>query len=155
MSGRFSAEDAVQKVGGYADAGRHCAPSVLQVMQEFYGMENDMVLWASLGFPAGIGRCQDVCGALVGGVMAIGVDSGRKVADRNEAYSRAVERAEKLYRAFRETFGHVKCLDLVGPIVTNHEYREWFRSQGLSRTKCRKYMEFVVRTMVEWEELSP
>ena len=83
--------------------------------------------------------------------MAIGLDSGRKSADRNEAYSRAAERAQKLYRAFRETFGHVKCLDLVGPIVTNPEYREWFRSRELNRTTCHKYVEFVVKTLVEWE----
>jgi len=124
-------------------------------MQEFYGLENDMVLWTSLGFPGGIGRCQDVCGALIGGVMAIGLDSGKKLADRNEAYSRAVEQTQKLYRIFQETFGHVKCLDLVGPIITNPEYREWFYSKELNLTKCRKYMEFVVRTLVEWEEGSP
>ena len=124
-------------------------------MQEFYGLENDMVLWAALGFPGGIGRCQDVCGALTGGVMAVGLDSGRKNADREEAYSRAIERAQKLYRAFQETFGHVRCLDLVGPIMTNQEYREWFNSRELSLTKCRKYMEFVVKTLIEWEEGSP
>ena len=117
-------------------------------------MENDMVLWASLGFPGGIGRCQDICGALTGGVMAIGIDSGRKSADRDKAYSRASEWSQKLHRSFQDTFGHVKCLDLVGPIMTNPEYREWFRSQGLFGTKCRSYMEFVVKTLIDWEEES-
>ncbi len=122
-------------------------------MQEFYGLENDQVLWTSLGFAGGI--CgQDLCGALTGGVSAVGLSAGRKNADRDKAYAKAREETQKLYRNFRETFSHVRCLDLVGPTSTNAEYREWYRSQGLSRIKCRKYMEFIVTTLVKWEEES-
>ncbi|MFH1382056.1 MAG: C-GCAxxG-C-C family protein [Chloroflexota bacterium] len=131
----------------------------MQVMQEFYGLENDQVLWTSLGFGGGI--CgQDLCGALTGGVSAIGLDSGNKIVerdkvyDRDKAYALARERTQKLYRAFQETFGHVKCLDLVGPTQSNPEWREWRRAQGLGLTTCRKYQEFVVTTLVKWEEES-
>ena len=121
-------------------------------MQEVYGLEDERISWTALGFPGGIGRSQSVCGALTGGIIAIGLDSGRKTTDRVAAYAMASQRARQLYQGFEAAFDHTDCRSLIGPILNDREAWEKFRSMGLGRWKCRIYVEYVVRTLVEEEE---
>jgi len=117
-------------------------------MQEVYGLEDERISWAALGFPGGIGRSQSVCGALTGGIIAIGLDSGRKTNDRLEAYAMASQRARRLYQGFEAAFDHTDCRSLIGPMPDTEAWQK-LRSSGLLRWKCRIYVEFVVRTLVE------
>jgi len=64
----------------------------------------------------------------------------------------ASRRARQLYQGFEAAFDHVDCRDLVGPIMEDREALERFRTMGLGRWKCRRYVEYVVRTLVEEEE---
>jgi hypothetical protein len=56
--------------------GYNCAQSVLLTMFEFWNGENALIPKIATGFGGGIGRCGSVCGALTGGVMALGVKYG-------------------------------------------------------------------------------
>ena len=118
-------------------------------MQEVYGLEDERISWAALGFPGGMGRSQSVCGALTGGIIAIGLDSGRKTKDRIEAYAMASQRARRLYQGFEAAFDHTDCRSLIGPILDDREAWARLRSSELWRWKCPRYVEYVVRTLVE------
>jgi C_GCAxxG_C_C family probable redox protein len=148
----LSQDEAVKKAIAYSEAGRHCGPSVLQVMLEIYGFEEEPLLWTSYGFAGGIGRCQDVCGALSGGIIALGLDSGKRLPKFEDAWERTSRLSRKLYRGFKTTFGHVDCLSLVGPIMSDKAAFERYDRGGLFLTHCCRYMEWVVRTLVDWYE---
>ena len=120
-------------------------------MQEVYGLEDERVSWTALGFPGGIGRSQSVCGALTGGIIAIGLDSGRKNSDFAAAYAMASQRARQLYQGFEAAFDHTDCRSLIGSIPDTEAWQR-LRSSGLMRWKCRIYVEYVVRTLVEEAE---
>ncbi|NTU86942.1 MAG: C_GCAxxG_C_C family protein, partial [Chlorobiaceae bacterium] len=52
--------------------GYNCAQSVLFSFSDDLGIAGDTALKIASGFGGGIGRMQEVCGAVTGGVMVIG-----------------------------------------------------------------------------------
>jgi len=56
--------------------GYNCAQSVLSTMFEYWNGKNELIPKIATAFGGGIGRCGSVCGALTGGVMALGIKYG-------------------------------------------------------------------------------
>ena len=54
-----------------------CSQCTLLAIQEVFGRKADDALKAATGFAGGIGRRGSVCGAVIGGVMALGLFFGR------------------------------------------------------------------------------
>jgi C_GCAxxG_C_C family probable redox protein len=54
-------------------SGYNCAQSILLTMSEHRDGENVLIPRIATAFGGGIGRCGSICGALTGGVMAIGI----------------------------------------------------------------------------------
>jgi len=75
------------------------------------GRASDLVIpRIATGFGGGIGRNGDVCGAVIGGVMAMGLALGRdKAKQSREPCYPAVDR---FYNDFRTRFGSCKCREL-------------------------------------------
>ena len=124
-------------------------------MLEAYDMEQTPTLWTSLGFAGGIGRCQDVCGALSGGIIAIGLDCGTKLREFDAAWTRATQLSRRLYRDFEKAFGDASCLALVGPIMSDKEAMRVWRDNKVFVTHCYEYARWVVTTLVDWQEKEP
>ena len=60
-----------QAVSKFAE-GYNCAQSVLFSFCDDLGMDKDKALKIACGFGAGMGRKEEVCGAVTGGIMVIG-----------------------------------------------------------------------------------
>lgn len=71
----------------------------------------DEVVRSSTGHATGVGGARETCGAVPGGVQAIGLRYGR--VDRAVRREPAIERAGDLVSAFRERFGSASCRELV------------------------------------------
>jgi C_GCAxxG_C_C family probable redox protein len=73
-------------------------------------------------FGGGVGRSEDICGALVAGVMAIGALKGRTEPgqDRFASY----EAAGRLYKHFNEAFGSTCCRVLNKSDFKSSEHKE-------------------------------
>ena len=84
---------------------------MLAVCQEL-GIENEVIPRIATAFGGGIGGTGDVCGAVVGSVMAIGLRHGREEPwqQRDNAHSLVQEFCQR----FEEEMGHLSCRDLTG-----------------------------------------
>lgn len=58
-------------------AGYNCAQAVLFSFCDDLGFDQDTALRLACGFGAGMARKQEVCGAVAGGILAIGFKHGR------------------------------------------------------------------------------
>ena len=58
-------------------AGYNCAQAVLFSFCDDLGFDKDAALRLACGFGAGMARKQEVCGAVTGGILAIGLKHGR------------------------------------------------------------------------------
>ena len=96
------------------NSGLNCAESVLLTVKNTLnakGRADDLIIpRIATGFGGGVGRNGDVCGALIGGVMAMGLALGRdKAKESREPCYLAVDR---FYNDFRARFGSCKCREL-------------------------------------------
>ncbi len=104
-------------------SGYHCAESIARAIIESYSDAFDPEsIKAASAFQGGIGRCkQDACGALTGGVVALGVLKGRT--EPGQDISEAVGMANRFREKFIERFGSTNCAVLLKTVVEpNPEY---------------------------------
>ncbi len=136
------------KAASYFKAGYNCAQSVLLTMQRVWNVEAPSAIKAASAFGGGIGRRGSVCGALTGGVIAIGLRYGSDsplVQEREKAYSIALE----FYNEFEKRCGSVFCIELTGCDLTDSEQLERARKSDLIIKKCAKVIEESVRILIE------
>jgi len=114
-----------------------CGRSALRALQEGFGIGDGEVFKAATPFSGGAHN-NELCGALVGAIMAIGLvyasgefeqgkDEDRPLAVKSPVYERAGEQANKLCDLFREEFGGLKCRDVMQKLhgkVWNIQVRE-------------------------------
>jgi len=123
-----------KKAFDYHKAGFHCAEAVSKAVFETYnqGISQDIPKVAT-AFGGGVGRThQDICGALTGGVIALGCLFGRSEsgADWTDAYELAAELRRRLVLehgttncgALLATFGPqenmIRCKRLSGEVAS-------------------------------------
>lgn len=107
-----------ERAFGYHKSGFHCAEAVSKAIVEVYGNNiNSDIPKVATAFGGGVGRThQDTCGAMSGGVIAIGFLFGRSEAGVDWAAS--AELAAKLRQRFLQKFGTTNCdalLSMFGP----------------------------------------
>jgi len=131
--------------------GYNCAQSVLSTMFEHWNGENELIPKIATAFGGGIGRCGSICGALTGGVMAIGIKYGT-----NEPFLekrlKAYELAQKFYEGFERQHGSVLCRELIGYDLSNPEGLEKARESKVFEEKCVNFVGDAVETLVELGE---
>jgi len=137
----------------------HCAPSVIMTLQEAYDLPGGELLpWIANGFQGGVG-VGEICGALSGGAMCLSLMGYQAMEPRNDYTRRVAAVAIMPYMAdlacaFHGKFGSVRCGTLTrrgerGPLETEKRMR-----LRLWEEHCTPFVEYVVRTMVRWGEVS-
>jgi C_GCAxxG_C_C family probable redox protein len=111
-----------------------CAESVLLAVSEALGVASPLLPRLATGFCSGLARTSGPCGALSGGVMALGLalgrDSGRESLD--PAYAAVQEYLEY----FRAAFPADSCLGLTGCDLGTPEGQRGFRDTGAKQRVC-------------------
>ncbi len=101
--------DATQKTFDYFQSGFHCAESISKAIVEIYGETpaHDIPKVAS-GFGGGIGKCkEDTCGAVTGGIIALGYLYGRT--EPGTDFRNAWELSAEFRKQFIDKFGTANC----------------------------------------------
>ena len=96
---------AKEKATALHGQGYNCAQAVLMAMGGATGLDEKTAASIACGFGGGAG-CRELCGALSGAIMAVGM----KVGAENRAQVNAADK--EIVTAFREKFGAVRCADL-------------------------------------------
>jgi C_GCAxxG_C_C family probable redox protein len=137
-------EKAVQRL----NEGYNCAQSVLLTMFEHWNGRSQLIPKIATGFGGGIGRCGSVCGALSGGVMALGIKYGSNEPSV-EKRLRAYELAQKLYKQFEKNHGSVLCQVLIGYDLSNPEELEKAKKAKVFDEKCVNFVRKTIESMLE------
>lgn len=133
-----------EAASSYAKAYRGCSQWGLHALQQHLGLGNRAAFRASSALAGGIANSGEVCGALIGGLLAIGLAYGRdklESVDTSSAFAEAMERGIRLCDRFKDEFGSLRCCDIHKAIfgrswdLRNPEEREQFFSRP-DITKC-------------------
>lgn len=104
----MSVQDEALRLHG---CGFNCAQSVLAALGSYTGIEEKTALALTGGFGGGV-RCGEICGALSGAVMALGLRFPYADGEDAEAKARIARLTMAMTREFAKNFGCVRCQDL-------------------------------------------
>jgi C_GCAxxG_C_C family probable redox protein len=130
--------------------GYNCAQSILYSFCDDFGFDRNMALKFSCGFGAGMGRKGEVCGAVTGGILVLGLKYGRgeneDVAAKEMTYSKTFE----LMECFTERHGTFLCRGLLhGCNLTTEEGQQYFKDNDLLNKACKACVKSVVEILDE------
>lgn len=101
-----------EKVYRYYNEGLHCAEAIIKTVEELYPSDNKLSCRVASGFCGGIGKChQDFCGALAGGLMALGNLYGRDKGGND--INKIVFLSAELRQRFLNKFGSTVCFQIL------------------------------------------
>ena len=92
-----------------------CSQATLFALQEALGLEDELALKAASSLCGGVGLSGNTCGALLAGVMVMGMKMGR--GDLKEGFARVMKAmvpANRLVRWFEAEYGTTVCRNISG-----------------------------------------
>jgi C_GCAxxG_C_C family probable redox protein len=132
-----------------SDSGYNCAESVLLAMSQKTRHSTEAIIpRIATGFGGGISRNGDVCGALTGAVMGIGLAAGRDSSEESRDPCYAV--ADRFYSAFIKEFGTCKCHELTGVDLKTEKGRE--TQARIHSEHCTKIVSWATRVACQMIE---
>jgi len=127
-------------------AGYNCAQSTFMAFIDDLGIEKKQAMKLASGFGGGMGRMQEVCGAVSGGILALGATFGHGEPSESEAQKKTYTLVQELMRRFKAQHTSCLCRDLVQGIdLKTEEGQKQFKEQNLRNKVCVP----CVRTAVE------
>lgn len=119
------------------DSEFYCAESVLQAVAEAMDVTCKLIPQIATGLCSGVARSCGPCGAVLGGVLGIGLVLGRTSAQ--QTIEPAYEAVRMLLDRFEAEFGSSDCRDLLGCDLGTEQGQIAFESQALC-SRCRNFV---------------
>jgi C_GCAxxG_C_C family probable redox protein len=94
-------------------------------------------------FGGGVSRFGTICGALVGGAMALGFCYGRTRAEEKDKREKTYAKVQEMLRGFEKEFGTLQCKGLINLNLLDPEERKKFQELKLTN-RCAGFVAFVV-----------
>lgn len=93
----------------YRNGDFYCSEAIVKTIKDEFGLQlPDEVIAMASGFPVGIGGAGCTCGAISGGVMALGMFFGR-VQAKDEKVNKAMALSNELHEIFRSKHKSLCC----------------------------------------------
>lgn len=141
-------EDLIRKyTAAFQAAQLNCAESVLSILCEYYGIGEGVYPRIATPFGGGIAGTQNVCGALTGGMMAIGLKLGREIGgDKTPSY----EMGKQFLAWAQAKHDAVGCRAITGIDMSDPADQAAFRAPGGGHAViCEPLVGEVCRYLVE------
>ncbi|HEX7501845.1 MAG TPA: C-GCAxxG-C-C family protein [Acidobacteriota bacterium] len=143
---RDKGETAAAMVAG----GWNCAQSVLGVFCADLDLDRETAMKLASGFGAGMARRQEVCGAVSGAIMVIGLKHGQAREDDKAAKETAYRLSRGVMDRFQAEFGSCLCRELLPGIdLATEAGHQRYKAEGWSEKVCRPCVRFAVRVLEE------
>ncbi len=120
------------------DEGYHCAESVFLAVAAGFDDGYNESLRLNTGLGGGIARTGRTCGAITGGVLALGHLYGRTDPSDEDSYARVAAMARDVLDDFAREFDSTECEELLGYNIGEGSPAE---GDSARRQKCAGYIE--------------
>ncbi len=126
----------------------NCAQSVFAPFARRMGMDVDLAYKITTPFGGGMGHMGQTCGAVTGGLMALGLAKGISVHDK-EKNDACYALARAFQNQFIELHGDVTCPGLLGLDIADPEQLQQVRDEDLFHTLCPIFVADAARLVKE------
>jgi len=126
--------------------GYNCAQSVLGAFCEEAGLDLNTAFKIANGFGGGV-RCGEICGAVTGAIMAIGLKCGFYVEKDFKQKGYCNNKTYEFMEKFRAENGSVICRDLLGIDIHSPDDFSTPEAREAIKTVCPKMVAIAVRLL--------
>ena len=126
-----------EKALSYFENNFNCSQAVFTTFATELGIDEELALKLSTQFGGGA-RCGQLCGAVSGALMVLGLKYGHCHSDNAEEKSRAYNFATEFNKRFCDTNNSVVCRDLLGYNLCIPEDMAKIKEKNLFKIVCPK-----------------
>lgn len=141
-----------------------CTEPVLEALQPLCPLKWERLVDVTMGIGAGFSNMGEVCGAVSGGIIAIGLDLAARYRDTAVLRLLNIKFTQKYMRDFAKEFGSVRCRDITGHDISgclipgDEGYTAFLKDMAKGKLKpCFELIHFAIMYPLpsEQEELHP
>lgn len=127
--------DHAEKAVRFYNQNFNCSQGVFAAFAPELGMEEETALKLGTNFGSGL-RSGEVCGAVSGALLALGLKYGHSVVGDTETKFHSYNKAEEFLSGFRAAQGTIVCRELLGYDLTCPEDMQIIQEKNLFHTTC-------------------
>ena len=131
------------------EGGFQCSQAVVATLGEQLCAEQKQVLRLATGFGGGIALQGDICGAVSGAIMAIGLKHGYDKGPDIDARDKVFFFAQELIERIKAKHGCYTCKGLIGINLTDPKGIKLFYEQGIPEKICHNVIKDCVEIVEE------
>lgn len=128
--------------------GFNCSQAVLSSYSKKFGLNRKKALKIAQAFGGGIAQTGQICGAVNGALMVIGLKHGRIRANDIEAKDTTYKLSKDFMEMFKTHNGSIICKDLLGYDISTPEGMKNSEEKKLFDTLCPDFVHSAV-TIIE------
>ncbi|HSD84879.1 MAG TPA: C-GCAxxG-C-C family protein, partial [Anaerolineae bacterium] len=135
--------------------GFSCSQAVCAAYAPSLGLAREFALKIAAGFGGGMGRQGEVCGAVTGAIMAIGLKTGPIEATATATKENTYALTQQLIEQFKARHGTVLCRELLGCDLNRPEGLQHARETQLFTKRCPQFVQDaaeIASTLIEGKE---
>jgi C_GCAxxG_C_C family probable redox protein len=134
-----------EKAISYFNNSFNCSQSVLAAFAPGLGISEDDSLKIACAFGAGMGRRQLICGAVTGGLMALGLQHGKAFHDDESKKQQTYALTREFCDEFVKKNGSLNCRELLlGLDMNDPDENGKIKELGLHDSHCTRFVKDAV-----------
>jgi len=112
---------------------------VITILGEDLNFDKAQAMKMATALGGGLGRWGTVCGAVSGGVMALGFCYGRTKAEEIESREKTYAKVQEMLGEFERAFSSIQCRELIRLNLRDPEDRQKFEEMRL-HGRCARFV---------------
>lgn len=149
----LSKKETMNQAKAFAEEGFLCSESVCLALSKTLEVKSDLIPRIATGFGAGIGRHGEICGALSGAILGLGLQFGRNHPSETPEGESPYEYSHTMMNLFITRFGHIRCKDILGLDISSEEGLQKYREVKLWESKCRDIIQIATGLAYDFLEV--
>ena len=139
----------IQSANTKFEQGFNCAQSVFASFAPSMGLSEALALKIATPFGGGIRRMGEVCGAVSGAMMVIGLKFGNLAPDNSAGKELNNQLAQDFAERFTQQHGTILCRQLLNLDISNPEELELARQAGLFSKRCPLFVQSAAEILTQ------
>jgi C_GCAxxG_C_C family probable redox protein len=140
-----------EKATATFDSGFNCSQAVLSTLGPELGLDREMALKVAGPLGGGMGRMGNVCGAVTGAFMVIGLKYSKTQDGENDLRDKGYALVRQFAQEFEARNGSIVCRELLGCDIVSEEDLARAREAGLFSDLCPKLVQDAVEILERME----
>lgn len=141
QGGILTNKSRINEAKTYFEGDWNCCQSVIMAYGPQFGLPKDTSARIGTSFAGGLARRGEVCGAVTGSLMVIGLKYGMEKETDSQKRDKTYELVNEFMNRFQKKHEYLRCRDLLECDISTPQGRKTAQEKGLFKTLCPKFVE--------------